>query len=122
LFLFSRQADGTGAGKACEVGSHSFRHTWVSRAAEDGEDSITVREVVGWGSPAMEKVYTHVSPEHVRGQLEKRTAKAFPSAGAKVIDGRAAAVTNDVATMSVEQMRELAAKPAAEIAKREGGQ
>ena len=74
------KGNGTAVGIAvCEVGIHSFRHTWVTRSAEDGVDSITIREVVGWGSPAMKRVYTHVSQEHVRSQMDKRTSKAFPS-------------------------------------------
>jgi integrase len=111
------QAEGSGARAACEVGFHSFRHTWVSRAAEDGVDSITVREIVGWGSPAMEKVYTHVSQEHVRSQMEKRTSKAFAD-GADEAEPKPPA-TPDVSGMTVEQMRELAVKLAAEITKRE---
>jgi integrase len=111
------QAEGSGARAACEVGFHSFRHTWVSRAAEDGVDQITVREIVGWGSPAMEKVYTHVSQEHVRSQMEKRASKAFAD-GADEAEAKPPA-TPDVSGMTVEQMRELAVKLAAEIAKRE---
>ena len=78
---------GAAAKAACEVGFHSFRHTWVTRAAEDGVDPITIREVVGWGSPAMERIYTHVSPEHVRGQLRKRTARAFADDPAPRVPG-----------------------------------
>ena len=52
-----------------EVGFHSFRHSWVTEALENGVDSATVHAIAGWGSPAMEKVYSHVSPEHMEQVL-----------------------------------------------------
>jgi integrase len=105
-----------GAHATCEVGFHSFRHTWVTRAAEDGVDPITIREVVGWGSPAMERIYTHVSPEHVRAQMGKRTSKAFPSPGAPAAP--AARPAADLAAMDTDGIRELAKALAEELAKR----
>lgn len=111
-------AEGANGGKAaCEVGFHSFRHTWVTRAGEDGVDAITIREVVGWGSPAMERIYTHVSAEHVKSQMGKRTSKAFDTAGAEPTDAPTAAV----GTMTTDRLKELAKALAEELAKREPG-
>jgi len=88
----------------------------ITRAAEDGVDPITIREVVGWGSPAMERVYTHVSPEHVRGQMGKRTSVAFAANA-----GRREAPAAEVAAMSTERIEELAVALADELAKRVAG-
>ena len=107
-----------GAHATCEVGFHSFRHTWVTRAAEDGVDPITIREVVGWGSPAMERIYTHVSPEHVRGQMGKRTSKAFASAGEEAPPEVPAP---DVARMDTDRIKELARTLAEELTRRGDG-
>jgi hypothetical protein len=108
-----------GARATCEVGFHSFRHTWVTRAAEDGVDAITIRQVVGWGSPAMERIYTHVSPEHVRAQMGKRTSKAFNTTVAEPTDTPAEIPAVEVATMGTDRIRELAKALAEELAKRE---
>jgi integrase len=110
-----------GARAACEVGFHSFRHTWVTRAAEDGVDPITIREVVGWGSPAMERTYTHVSPEHVRTQMGKRTSTAFPSADGVPPSAAAPTAAADVAAMGSEEIRELAKALAEELSRRGNG-
>lgn len=71
---------GTGKGTAnravVEVGFHSFRHTWVTMSAEAGVDAATVRAIVGWGSPAMERVYTHIGEEHLRLAMSKRPSVA----------------------------------------------
>ena len=67
---------GTGRRAVVEVGFHSFRHTWVTTSAEAGVDPATVRAIVGWGSPAMERVYTHVSEEHLRSAMAKRPSLA----------------------------------------------
>ena len=115
------KGNGTAVGIAvCEVGFHSFRHTWVTRSAEDGVDSITIREVVGWGSPAMERVYTHVSQEHVRSQMDKRTSKAFPSPEEHPAIPAAVGVA-DVGSMDTDGIKELACRLAAELAKRGAG-
>ena len=111
------KGNGTAVGIAvCEVGIHSFRHTWVTRSAEDGVDSITIREVVGWGSPAMKRVYTHVSQEHVRSQMDKRTSKACPSPEEHPAIPVAAGVA-DVGSMDTDGIKELARRLADELAK-----
>jgi integrase len=56
---------GTGIRAVVEVGFHSFRHTWVTLAGERGTDSATLHAIAGWGSPAMERIYSHVSAEHL---------------------------------------------------------
>lgn len=81
-------------------------------------DPITIREVVGWGSPAMERIYTHVSPEHLRAQMAKRTARAFPAVGeTKAADGKPEAV-GDLAAMGAEEIRALAMRLAEEMERR----
>ncbi len=71
---------GTGKGTdkraVVEVGFHSFRHTWVTTSAEAGVDPASVRAIVGWGSPAMERVYTHVGVDHLRAAMAKRASVA----------------------------------------------
>ncbi len=110
----SRAKGAAGANATCVVGFHSFRHTWVTRAAEDGVDAITIREVVGWGSPAMERIYTHVSPEHVKSQMDKRTSTAFPAAARQV----AVTPAPDIGTMGTDRLKELAERLAEELARR----
>ena len=53
------------------VGFHSFRHTWVSTMAERGVDAASIRSIVGWGSPAMERIYTHVSQAHLKAAINQ---------------------------------------------------
>lgn len=70
---FQLYEDGTGRGTGkravVEVGFHSFRHTWVTKAAERGMDSASIRSVAGWGNPTMEKLYTHISTEHLEKSM-----------------------------------------------------
>ena len=88
--------NGTGVGTEkraiVEVGFHSFRHTWVTISAESGVDDASIRAIVGWGSPAMAKIYTHIGRDHLREEMAKRpslaestsaTAVAFASPPAK---------------------------------------
>ncbi len=49
--------------KASQYSMHSFRHTFVSFCANSGVPLAVVQSIVGHGSPAMTKHYTHISRE-----------------------------------------------------------
>jgi len=70
---------GTGKRAVVEVGFHSFRHTWVTSAG-DRMDSTSIRAIAGWGSPAMEKTYSHVSMARLKQgiQGQKRVTGLVP--------------------------------------------
>ena len=68
--------DGTGGdtGKRAvvEVGFHSYRHSWTSRFSQNRlMDSASIRAIAGWNSAAMERIYTHVSVEHLQQAMNK---------------------------------------------------
>ena len=77
---------GTGKRAVVEAGFHSFRHTWVTTSEEAGIDEAAVRAVVGWGSPAMARVYSHIGKEHLRSAMEKRSSLRVATVGAPVSD------------------------------------
>jgi len=56
------------------VGFHSFRHTFVTIAAENNVPLAIVQAIVGHTSPAMTRHYTHVHENAVQAQMA-----AFPS-------------------------------------------
>lgn len=58
--------EGTGKRAVVEVGFHSLRHTFVSLHANKGTAQSTIQHLVGHGSPAMTKHYTHLSDDTVR--------------------------------------------------------
>lgn len=96
---------GTGKRAVVEAGFHSFRHTWVTTSAEAGVDPATIRAIVGWGSPAMERVYTHVSEEHLRSAMAKRPSLAGgvnPTNGTTncVASGTASGISNGAPTVA----------------------
>jgi len=103
---------GTGKRAVVEVGFHSFRHTWVTRAKERGMDSASIQAIVGWGSPAMEKVYTHVGIERleqgIRGQTPVTGLAAQPPAVA------------NMEAMPDEQLRQMSAALQVELRRRKG--
>ena len=88
---------GTGKRAVVEAGFHSFRHTWVTTSAEAGVDPATIRAIVGWGSPAMERVYTHVSEEHLRSAMAKRPSLA---GAISTPNGVATIASNGVSTVA----------------------
>ncbi len=57
--------------KATVVGFHSLRHSFVTLAAEAGVDESTLMDMVGHGSPAMTRIYNHISDERKRQAVEK---------------------------------------------------
>ena len=110
-----REGTGKGTGKRAvvEVGFHSFRHTWVSKAGANPKmDSASIRAVVGWGSPAMEKIYTHVGIDRleqgIRGQTSVAGLAAQPAAVA------------DVGALPDEQLRQMSDALQAELRRRDG--
>jgi integrase len=78
---------GTGKRAVVEVGFHSFRHTWVTTSEEVGIDQATVRAVVGWGSPAMERVYSHIGEDHLRAAMAKRSSLSVTNGAAATGNG-----------------------------------
>ena len=49
--------------KASQYSMHSFRHTFVSFCANSGVPLAVVQSIVGHGSPAMTRHYSHISRE-----------------------------------------------------------
>ena len=66
--LYRQLSDGR---KITEVGFHSFRHHFCTLAEENGVDEMVVKEILGWGSPYMKKIYTHLSDEYIIEQMKK---------------------------------------------------
>ena len=55
------------------IGFHSLRHTFVSECAKHDVSMSIVQELVGHGSPAMTRHYTHIDVETAAKQLSKLT-------------------------------------------------
>lgn len=113
-----REGTGKGTGKRAvvEVGFHSLRHTFVTRAHEDNVDQATVQAIVGWGSPAMAKVYTHLSDEYLETSMSKRK-RVLP---VKKTEPEESAVpnTSSLASMNDEQLQEMLNNITAELSRR----
>ena len=58
-----------------KVGYHSLRHTFVSNCAKAGVPLSIVQAIVGHGSPAMTRHYTHIDVESARKWLDKDVEK-----------------------------------------------
>jgi integrase len=50
---------------------HDLRHTFASRLAMGGVDLYTLQRAGGWKSQAMVQRYAHLSPDHIRGAVER---------------------------------------------------
>lgn len=108
-----------------EIIARRLPHVRQARAADRGanggpvllrqriQEQPEIREVAGWGSPAMERIYTHLSPEHVASQLRKRRSSAFGAAGAGTPAAKPAAA-QDMASLSPAEPRSLAERAADE--------
>jgi integrase len=57
--------------KATVVGFHSLRHSFVTLAAEAGVDEPTLMDMVGHGSPAMTRIYNHISDARKQEAVDK---------------------------------------------------
>ena len=53
------------------IGFHSLRHTFVSECARAGVSLAIIQELVGHGSPAMTRHYTHIDKETTSAQINK---------------------------------------------------
>ena len=71
--------------RVCQYSMHSFRHTFVSFCANAGIPLAVVQSIVGHGSPAMTRHYTHISQE-----AAQKAINALPMFGIATIP-----VTND---------------------------
>lgn len=54
-----------------KVGFHSLRHTFVSECAKAGVPLTTVQALVGHGSPAVTRLYTHIDIDTAREGLQR---------------------------------------------------
>jgi len=59
--------------KVVEVGFHSLRHSFVSLCAANQVPEVAIMEMVGHGSPAMTRLYSHAGDE-----LKARAIAALP--------------------------------------------
>jgi len=98
-----------------EAGFHSFRHTFVSRSSEQGMDSASIRAIVGWGNPQMEKIYNHVSQSHLEQGI--RNNKSILGGGTQAVEKASPVV--DVAAMDTESLVLLMKTVDAELKRRE---
>ena len=76
------------------MGFHSFRHFFVTKAKEAGIPSDVIQEIVGWGSPEMERTYNHISDKTLTDavkKLEPKPAVKEPSSTAPSVDGQSLA-------------------------------
>jgi integrase len=64
-------SDANRARAVCEYGFHSFRHSFVSFCAKAGVPMAIVQTIVGHGSPAMTRHYTHIGTETLRAAIRK---------------------------------------------------
>ena len=60
-----------GLRSATEVGYHSLRHSFVSMCAQQGAPQVALMELVGHGSPAMTRVYSHAGDEIKQSAIGK---------------------------------------------------
>jgi integrase/recombinase XerC len=54
----------------CRVGFHSLRHSFVSLCAANRVPQVAVMEMVGHGSPAMTRLYSHAGDDQKRDAVE----------------------------------------------------
>ncbi len=50
---------------------HDLRHTFASRLAMAGVDTLTIKELGGWKTLGMVTRYAHLSPDHKRAAVER---------------------------------------------------
>lgn len=54
------------------VTPHTFRHTWATRAAEDGVPMKTIADFMGDTEETVRNNYLHLSPEYLKGAINRR--------------------------------------------------
>lgn len=59
------------AGVAKRITPHKMRHTFCTRLHEKGVDLIEIKDLAGHASVATTQIYTHASPEQLRGAVDK---------------------------------------------------
>jgi integrase len=67
---------GSGTNLVCDVGFHSFRHSFVTLCAKAGAPLAVVQALCGHGSPAVQKVYLHMGDA-----ITRQTIRALPAIG-----------------------------------------
>lgn len=50
---------------------HNFRHTMITKALESGVDHVALTQMVGHTDIETTKIYTHMSPDHLRKEIKK---------------------------------------------------
>lgn len=88
--------------RVCRYGFHSFRHTFITQAAENGVPLSVVQELVGHLSDSQTQAYFHLNDEAAR-----RAIAVLPGTGAKV--KAKSKVEAAVATLAGLNKRELKA-------------
>jgi integrase len=63
---------------------HDLRHTFASRFMMNGGSLLSLSRILGHATLAMTTRYAHLSPDHLRGEMEK-TAVAAPRAAARSV-------------------------------------
>lgn len=63
---------------ACRVGFHSLRHSFVSLCAANRVPQVAVMEMVGHGSPAMTRLYSHAGDEQKKDAIDRLPALLPP--------------------------------------------
>lgn len=54
------------------VTPHTFRHTWATRAAEDGVAMMKIAQFLGDTVQTVEKNYLHLSPDYLRDVVDRQ--------------------------------------------------
>tara|TARA_B100000925_G_scaffold158584_1_gene119093 strand:- start:212 stop:1315 length:1104 start_codon:yes stop_codon:yes gene_type:complete len=54
------------------VTPHTFRHTWATRAAEDGVPMKTIADFMGDTEETVRKNYLHLSPDYLKEAINRR--------------------------------------------------
>lgn len=62
---------------------HDLRHSIASYLAMNGASLAEIAEVLGHKTLAMVKRYAHISPQHIRGVVERMNAAIFDDAAGK---------------------------------------
>ena len=53
------------------INIHTFRHTFASWLAMEGEDLITIAQLLGHSDIKTTMIYSHLAPDYVQRAVEK---------------------------------------------------